>query len=62
MDKGTWFRLPCLCCLVMKMDLLWRERLSRDSGDNHDDDAYDLGFAYECDYEDSDNDDSSVAW
>ena len=45
----------------MKMDLLWRERQSRDSGEG-DDDAYDLGFAYECDYEDSDNDDNSAAW
>ena len=38
------------------------EREAVETGDDHDDDAYDLGFAYECDYEDSDNDDSSVAW
>ena len=57
--KGTRFRLPGLCCLVMKMDLPWRERQSRDSGDGDDHD--DCDRECDCDYEDSGHDDDNSA-
>ena len=43
----------------MKMDL-WREE-TVETGDDHDDDAYDLGYAYDCE-ENSIDDDNSAVW